>query len=401
MAIFADSEVDQADPRLMTRSQCGKCGLYKTCNSPKMEPTGQGRKGVLIVAEAPGQTEDEEGIQLIGKAGQELRTHLKSLGCDLDRDCWKTNCVICRPVFNEIKDEYIEYCRPNLNKTIDTLNPSVVILLGSASVKSLIGAEWDRSVGTIGRWVGWRIPLQSRNVWICPSWHPSYLLRSKSEVLTGWFRQHLKAALELDSKPWDKVPNWQNDIKVEKSPSLAAKLIRVASKQSGDDPISFDYETDRLKPDHPDSSIVSCAICWGGKRTLAFPWSGEAVQATSELLQSPVPKIGANIKFEQRWTKSILGHGVRNWMWDCMIASHVLDCREDITSVKFQAFVKLGLPLWSTRVEQFLYAKSGNQKNRIREANLDDLLLYNGMDALVEYKLAQVQMREMNYGDFE
>jgi len=39
---------------------CGLCKLNKTCNSPKMEWTGDGEKKVLIVDEVPGEKEDKK-----------------------------------------------------------------------------------------------------------------------------------------------------------------------------------------------------------------------------------------------------------------------------------------------------------------------------------------------------
>ena len=66
--------------RLSTIPQCGKCGLSKTCNSPKMPVTGEGLKKVLIVAEAPGRNEDEKGIQLIGIAGMNYASFVESKG---------------------------------------------------------------------------------------------------------------------------------------------------------------------------------------------------------------------------------------------------------------------------------------------------------------------------------
>jgi hypothetical protein len=90
-----------------------------------------------------------------------------------------------------------------------------------------------------------------------------------------------------------------------------------------------------------------------------------------------------------------LGHGVKNWAWDGMQAAHVLDGRTGITSLKFQAFVQFGLPLWNKTVEPYLEADGGNQKNRIDKCDLHELLLYCGLDSLIEFRLAKKQMKEM------
>jgi len=44
--------------KLEQPANCKSCGLYKNCNSPKMKPSGEGLKGILIVGEAPGKVED-------------------------------------------------------------------------------------------------------------------------------------------------------------------------------------------------------------------------------------------------------------------------------------------------------------------------------------------------------
>jgi DNA polymerase len=386
----------QIEPVIGNRPKCKACGLKDKCISPKMKPTGEGRKKVLVVAEAPGAKEDERGTQLIGKSGQHLRNCLRELDWSLDKDCWKTNAVICRPPDNKMQDRYVKYCRPNLLQTVDELEPETIILLGARSVQSFIGHEWGKEIGGIGRWAGWKIPLQSRNAWVCSTYHPSYLLRennAEAKVRELWFKKHLQDSLDFSGRPWSSVPTYKDEIQIVLSEDEAASYIR--RQASRECPVSFDYETNMLKPDSPKARIVSCAICWGGKDTIAYPWVGKAVKATQEVLRSSIPKYGANIKFEQRWTKKEFGHGVRNWKWDTMQATHILDNRPGISSVKFQAFVRLGLPPWDHHIESFLEDKEGNTENRIDELDMSELLEYNGMDALVEYKLAKIQMKEM------
>ena len=39
---------------------CLSCGLFRKCLSPKMQVTGEGKKKILFIAEAPGQNEDQQ-----------------------------------------------------------------------------------------------------------------------------------------------------------------------------------------------------------------------------------------------------------------------------------------------------------------------------------------------------
>lgn len=371
--------------------KCGACGLFKHCKSSKMPWSGKGKKGVLIVAEAPGRTEDDKGIQLCGEAGQHLQSVLRSIDVDMRQDCWLTNAIICRPENNRTPtDAEIDYCRPNLTNTIRELKPCIIIPLGLPAVKSLIGPLWKEDVGAIGRWVGWKIPNQKPNTWICPNWHPSYCVRMNSKPLDLLFKSYLREAFELEDRPWDEVPDFESQVDVICNPTEAANRI-PAFIDSGR-PAAFDYETDRIKPDSKEAWIACCSIS-NGKDTIAYPMFGEAVEATQEFIRSPVPKIASNLKFEERWTKATFGHGVRNWHWDTMLGAHWIDSRPKISGLKFQSYVLLGMPDYDSHVRAYLKSDVSNKPNRIKELPLRDLLLYCGLDSLLEVKVAQIQRK--------
>jgi DNA polymerase len=357
-----------------------------------MKPSGLGRKKILVVAEAPGNKEDSKGTQLIGDSGQRLRRTLNRIGLDLDKDCWKTNAIICRPPNNETPDsKQIECCRPNLIQTIEKLKPNVVILLGEVALESLLATQWLGELGEMTKWAGWCIPSHQPNVWVVPTFHPSYLLRKQSPVLDKMFRRHLKRAVsKCKTRPWGIVPNFKNHVDIIYRPYKAAKILNMMREKGGC--VAFDYETNCLKPDKKKAQIISCSVCWNGKKTIAFPWERETIEATSELLKSPLLKIASNLKFENRWTKKFLGHYVNNWWLDTMIASHVLDNRKGITSIKFQSFIHLGVKTYDKHIKPFLNStKTGY--NRIHQLHTEDLLLYNGLDSLLEYLVAMKQYR--------
>lgn len=377
-------------------AKCGACKLYLGCRSPKMPVHGQGKKGIMVIGEAPGALEDERNRPFIGMAGQKVRQVLNAAGVDLDRDCWTTNSIICRPPDNATPtDNQVDYCQPNVIKAINDHKPSTIILLGGTAVRSVIPYLWKDDGLTIGRWAGWQIPSQKVNAWVCPAYHPSYVKRCETQpngvVVDRYFREHITAACELSGRPWKKPMNIVSKIRVEQSPSkAAAEIVRFIEAWK---PIAFDFETNMLKPDHPDSRIVSCAIS-NGVECIAYPWAGAAIHETKLLLQSAIPKRGWNISFEQRWAKR---HGIRvnNWEWDGMVATHVLDNRPGICSFKFQFFVRFGQQDYDSHIEDYLKADHGYQKNRIDQIPLEDLLLYNGIDAHGEFLVDTQQMKEM------
>lgn len=397
---FSGSELAQvkAPPSLVPK--CGACGLYKNCQSPKQFTYGKGGRKILLVGSSPSKQEDiPDNNPLSSKGVRELDRALAKVGIDLEEDCWLNNALICYPNETRITNAHIQYCRPNIIKQIKQLNPKGIILLGNEAVASVIGWLWKSDPGGINQWSGWQIPSQKLNAWICPTFNPAYVLRVSETDKTQrgdpiprlLFEKQLKSAVELaQERPWETLPDWQRQVDIVTDPDKAATYLRRMIAKGGS--VAFDYETNMLKPEGKGARIVSCAVCWNGKKTIAFPWHGAAIEAMVELIRSPLPKIAANLKFEDRWTRRLLGTGVRNWWFDTMLGAHVIDSRSGTKSLKFQAFVHLGMDSYNDHIEGFFQAKGTMKPNRITDIGLEDLLLYNGLDALLEYKLARCQM---------
>ena len=397
---FDTAQVASKKPQSMI-PKCGSCGLLNHCESPKMPVYGEGKRKVLIVGDAPGPQDDAEGRPFRGSAGRILRESLASLGFDLDEDCWSTNSIICRLREGDVPtDDQVDWCRPNLMKTISTLQPSVIIPLGWGAIRSVLGPYYRESTGTVAQWVGWNIPLQKINTWVCPSYSPVEVSKSSEDrsgpVMRLWFDRHIEKAMHLRGKPYEEIPDFKKQVRIIIDPEESSNWLRRVLRVGG--PVSFDYETNCLKPDREDAEIVSAAFTWRGVETMACPVVGEFKEALKEFLVSPVPKIGANTKFEDRWSRVTLGiDRVENFVWDCMLSAHHLDNRPDITSVKFQAFVRCGFEPWDVAVKPFLEAEDAVSLNRIRECDLRTLLVYNGLDALLEWKIAGNQKAEMRF----
>ena len=376
-------------------AQCGACKLYQTCQSPKMSVKGKGRRKLLLIGEFPSKQEDQQNGSFLGEAGSILLKTVAAIDpdFDLELDLWRTNALICRPPKSrKPKDKEIAYCRPNVLVAIRKLNPIGIILLGQAAVRSVIGHLWREAPGSITRWAGWQIPHRRWDCWILPTFHPVYVARDHKNVgLRLWFESHIAQALSIHARPSETNPR-DADLKVEKLydrddiERAVEQFIRQGQM------VAFDYETNMLKPDSINSEIVSCSIT-DGNRLVAFPWIRGIQDVMSSFVQSSLPKVGANIKFEDRWTRAILKVPVCNWVWDMMQAAHVLDNRKEISSVKFQAFVQLGVDPYDHHISPLLEASAPNEVNRIREIPIVDLLEYNGLDSLYEYQLALLQRR--------
>jgi uracil-DNA glycosylase len=382
--------------------RCGSCGLFKHCKSAKMPVFGGGRRGIMIVGENPGRNEDRDGRPFCGRSGQFLRNVLYKYDVNMDRDCYLYNATICHKHDEEGKnltptEKEIEWCRPNVLRVMRELDPKTIILLGASAVLSVLGYLWKEDVGSISRWVGWQIPNHTPNCYICPTFHPSYVQRqyqNKDNVAQILFMQHIEQAVSKTKRPWSTVPRYQDSIRTLFDENLVSEAIEGFIKAGK--PCSWDIEAEGLKPDNSELSITSCAIS-NGTATIAYPWHGKSIQATKTFLKSPIPKIAANLKYEDRWIRSKLGVEINNWVVDTMLMQHCLDNRPGICSLKFMSFVYLGMPSYDDHIKSYFESGgSSNQKNRINNCDISQLLIYNGLDALLEWKLAKILSKRLN-----
>ena len=406
---FTTDELKSSKVRVAANSACGRCGLYETCRTPKMEVTGEGRRRVLVIAEAPGECEDRKGIQLIGKAGQYVREVMDDLHWDLDRDCWKINAVNCRPPENATpNDVQIDACRPRVWSAIEELEPAVIIPMGGVAVKSVIGHRWKKDLGGVTRWRGWRIPDQDVMAWICPTVHPSYVLReSKTPIADMFFRADLDAALVLTEESSGPLPEYGDEtakVTILRRQDDILKFLAVYGSDIPEVALAYDYETTGLKPHRKGQEIVTCGVSTDPESATAFPLlPGPVTEAWCAVLRNPwVKLITHNQKFEETWGRVALGCPGVGHVWDTRLAAHVIDNREDATPLKFLAYVLFGNCDYDSHMDQYLSSRDpvygGNAFNRIHEADIRDVLLYNGLDAMYTRRLADYQAWDLTMG---
>ena len=166
------------EPRL---PQCGKCGMSKKCNSPKIEPQGKFKKKILIVLEVPGKKGDESGDLFSGKARAYLKKVLSRFDVNMKRDCMVVPAVRCHPHrgYGSLEKMAV-MCAPSLLKLIKDKEPNVTILLGTVSMRNVIKYAWGENPGPLKKWVGFIIPSQKLNTWLCPTYGESFVF-DKSE----------------------------------------------------------------------------------------------------------------------------------------------------------------------------------------------------------------------------
>ena len=409
---FSDDEIAKHTKQSsLTEPNCNKCGLYRDCKSPKMGYTGKGEKKILIIAESPGKSEDNQGVQLVGEAGQLLRQYLEELNLDLDRDFWKTNSVSCRPHTKEDQNRKptkteIKCCKPMVNSIIKELQPHSIWLMGGVAVDSFFTDRFSNT--TISRWVNLCIPDRSTGAWVIPLYHPSYIKRREFDNnLKSEFVRNLKYAVscnKLESYRHEELDKYTTSLTAFASIKVLLKKIlkRADDKYT---PLYIDYETTGLKPHWKGSRIATVSIATDRSTAYAFPFqykdffSTKEIRKIKSLLRKIMvhPNIGLmahNIKFEDSWTRNILGVRPTNWLWDTMITAHLIDNRRKYTGLKFQSYIHFGIEPYDKGVSKFLKAASNSHHNNVDKAPLGELLYYNCLDTLLGWRLYEKQQEE-------
>jgi len=381
---------------------CEACGLYRTCKSPKMPVSGEGRREILVVAEAPGSIEDQKGTQLVGKAGQYLRQILEEVGIDLDRDCWKTNAVICRPPNNRTPTvKEINYCRPYLLATVTQYQPKIMVLLGQVAFDSYLR---HRLVGrikdvTYKNWVDTIIPDQELKIWICTMYHPSYLVRMQGEredkVLSRMYRRQFQRIAELTTIPFPDrlVP----DVEITEDEQQAIAWIDELM-HNPPEWVAFDYETTGLKPYAQGHGVRVISFCYGERSRAVFVT--DAVKKAWRVFlrfckHANVGLVCHNIAYEEVWSKEIFGVDLNvSKRWDTMLGARIINNRM-ACGLKYLVYTKFGVLGYDEDVDAYLSSSKVDSKtdgscnafNRIDEIDRKKLLRYAAEDSFFTYTL--------------
>lgn len=149
--------------------QCRECGLSET-RTHVVFGDGCETAEVLFVGEGPGQSEDEQGVPFVGKAGQLLDDMLEIIGLDRTK-VYIANTVKCRPPKNRdpLNVEQAA-CRGWLNRQMELMKPKILVCLGRIAAKELIKEDF-RITAEHGQW------FQRDGVQMMAIYHPAALLR--------------------------------------------------------------------------------------------------------------------------------------------------------------------------------------------------------------------------------
>ncbi len=148
---------------------------------------GQPNAEILLIGEAPGATEDKQGIPFCGESGKLLDKMLNTIGLDRARNIYITNTIFWRPPANrKPTPEEIKICSPFVEKHIQLLAPKLIILIGATAATALLGKK--ESITFIREnYYPYTNQYLKEPILTAALFHPAFLLRSPYKKKDTWF----------------------------------------------------------------------------------------------------------------------------------------------------------------------------------------------------------------------
>lgn len=398
--------------------QCQACPLNTgEQEHPQMDATGSEEPLVYMLGEAPGEAEDEQGKQFVGRSGKYLRKFIpKGWSADIR---WN-NCVRSRPPKNRDPSWIeLECCRPSVAFDIERTKPIAIFGFGLTPLKWITGHTKDIS---IGGWRGRRFPVMvgSHTCWYYPFFHPSYVVRGQKEDFVTdeeqIFERDLGLAFESVARgdqpeviPNDRVLERLHLFTGEKE-SDYRRLKQFLTKMGQSELLGIDIETTtkekddwhrNLRPYGKGAKILSISLS-DGHDTIAWAvehegakWSRKEIDHITNLfldLMHDRPEFGFiahNAPFEVEWLAFTYG---KNIAWDItwedtMAQAYVIDSRSGVLKLNYLIQLYFGFNLKKI---------SNLDPATLADQDVYDVLRYNALDTKWTYHLWHKQEKVIN-----
>ena len=152
---------------------CTHCPLSQTRRRPVMG-RGNYHADMMLIAEAPGGQEDQQGMPFVGRSGEILDDLLRDSGLTRE-EIYITNILKCHPPGNrDPKEEEKEACFPYLKYETFLLKPRIIVCLGRVAEQRIISPDF-KITRQHGSWI------YRKSCALTATYHPSAILRDPSK----------------------------------------------------------------------------------------------------------------------------------------------------------------------------------------------------------------------------
>ena len=159
---------------------CTRCSLHQT-RTQTVFGTGNRQADWLIIGEAPGADEDQQGEPFVGRAGLLLNEMLLAAGYRRE-EVYIANILKCRPPNNRNpRPDEVASCHDYLQRQIELIQPRLILAVGGIAAHNLLHTD-----APVGRLRGKLHHYGERQIPLVVTYHPAYLLRAPLEKRKAW-----------------------------------------------------------------------------------------------------------------------------------------------------------------------------------------------------------------------
>jgi len=175
-------KVDNLERLKKTISNVKNCSL-KSRATNMVFSDGNPKSKIMLLGEAPGSNEDQEGLPFVGRAGTLLDKMLASINLDR-KNVYISNIINYRPPENRRPtDEEMSRYLPFVKKHIEIIAPKILVLLGSTAMNALVGN--DVVISKVrGKWIEKKFGQHKTSVIV--TFHPAFLMRQPTQKKLAW-----------------------------------------------------------------------------------------------------------------------------------------------------------------------------------------------------------------------
>jgi uracil-DNA glycosylase family 4 len=154
-------------------AQCTACGLHKN-RTQTVFGVGNRQAKLMVIGEAPGFYEDQQGEPFVGRAGQLLTLMLKAIGLER-HEVYIANILKCRPPNNrDPAPDEVQSCTHFLEQQIKLVQPHLLLAVGRIAAHYLL--QTKSSLESLRNKLHY---YQDKPLII--TYHPAYLLRNPAD----------------------------------------------------------------------------------------------------------------------------------------------------------------------------------------------------------------------------
>ncbi len=159
-------------------ANCLECELGKERNK-LVFGSGNENADIMVIGEAPGADEDEQGLPFVGRAGKLLTKMLEAIHIKRE-DIYIANICKCRPPGNRRPTSIeVDACEPYLKRQIEIIKPAFILSLGLTSVDTLLKKK--HKMGDIRGSI-----MDYHGIDMLVTYHPAALLRNPNWKQSAW-----------------------------------------------------------------------------------------------------------------------------------------------------------------------------------------------------------------------